>query len=77
MTITIIPTIRIKEVKMEEAIEALKNAVPIIKEAESGCLAYVPHTIKRRKKKNTIVFYEKYKKDAALKLHTYNLGKSI
>ena len=62
---------------MEEAIEALKEAVPKVKESESGCLEYIPHTVKGSKEKNTIIFYEKYADDKALKEHMANLGKSL
>jgi len=62
---------------MDEAIEILKEVVPKIKEAEPGCLEYIPHTLKGRKEKNTIIFYEKYKDNDALKTHTANLGKSL
>jgi quinol monooxygenase YgiN len=40
-------------------------------------LEYIPHTVKGRKDKNTIIFYEKYKDDEALRTHTANLGKSL
>ncbi len=62
---------------MEEAIEALKEAVPKVKESESGCLEYIPHTVKDSKEKNTIIFYEKYADDKALNEHMANLGKSL
>ncbi len=62
---------------MEEAKEVLKNLVPKIKEAEPGLIEYIPHTVKGRKDKNTIIFYEKYRDSDALKKHTQNLGKSL
>jgi quinol monooxygenase YgiN len=77
MTITIIAKIKVKEGKMEEAIEVLKEVVPKIKESESGCLEYKPHTVKGSKEKNTIIFYEKYADDKALKEHMANLGKNM
>jgi len=62
---------------MDEVIEVLKEVVPKVKEAEPGCLEYIPHTVKGRKEKNTIIFYEKYQDDDALKLHMTNLTKSL
>ena len=62
---------------MEEVKEVLKEIVPKIKEAEAGCIEYIPHTVKGRKNKNTIIFYEKYEDNEALNLHTANLGKSL
>ena len=62
---------------MEEAKKILKELVPKIKEAEPGVIEYIPHTIKGRKDKNTIIFYEKYEDSEALKEHTANLGKSL
>ena len=63
MTITIIATIKVKEGKMEEAIEVLKEVVPQIKASEPGLLEYIPHTVKGSKEKETIIFYEKYADD--------------
>ena len=62
---------------MDKAKEVLKDLVPKIKEAEPGLIEYIPHTVKGRKDKNTIIFYEKYKDSDALKKHTANLGKSL
>ncbi|MFX1452283.1 MAG: putative quinol monooxygenase [Promethearchaeota archaeon] len=77
MTITIIATLKVKEGKMEEAKEVLKEVVPKIKASEPGCLEYIPHTVKGSKEKNTIVFYEKYEDEQALKTHMGNLGKNM
>jgi quinol monooxygenase YgiN len=73
--ITLIATLKIKEGKMEEAINALKEIVPKIKASEPGCLEYIPHTV--RGDENTIIFYEKYSDKDALKLHSANLMKNI
>jgi quinol monooxygenase YgiN len=73
--ITLIATLKIKEGKMEEAINALKEIVPKIKASEPGCLEYVPHTV--RGNENTIIIYEKYRDKDALKLHSSNLMKNI
>lgn len=61
---------------MEEAKEVLKEIVPKIKESEPGLLEYIPHTVKGRKDKHTIIFYEKYKDDEALKIHMASLAKN-
>ena len=74
--VTLIATLNVKPGKMEEAIKVLKEIVPKIKAAEPGCLQYIPHTIKGDKFKNTIIFYEKYADEKALKLHMANLAKS-
>ena len=77
MTITLIAILKVKEGNMEKVIEVLKEIVPKIKAAEPGLLEYIPHTVKGRKDKNTILFYEKYQDDEALNTHTANLGKSL
>ncbi len=72
--VTLIATFTVKEGKMEEAIEVVKEIVPKVRESEPGSLAYIAHTIKGRKNKNSIVFYEKYVDDAAMKEHTDKIG---
>lgn len=74
--ITIIATIEVKEGKMQEAIEVLKEIVPQIKASEPGTLEYIPHTVKGSEFKNKIIFYEKYEDGEAMKTHMANLGKS-
>ena len=73
--ITLIATLKIKEGKMEEAVNVLKEVVPKIKASEPGCLEYIPHTV--RGDENTIIIYEKYSDKDALKLHSANLMKSL
>jgi quinol monooxygenase YgiN len=73
--ITIIATVKVKQGKMDEAVEVLKDIVPKIKAAEPGCLTYIPHRV--RGEDNTIIFYEKYKDKEALTLHSNNLLKSL
>jgi len=75
--VTVIASVKVKEGKMEEAIEVLKEIVPKVKETEPGTLEYIPHTVKGVKEKRTIIFYEKYADDKALKLHMVNLGKTM
>jgi quinol monooxygenase YgiN len=73
--ITLIAKVKVKEGKMGEAIKALKEIVPRIKETEPGCLVYIPHTV--RGEDNTIMFYEKYRDEEALKIHSGNLRKTL
>jgi quinol monooxygenase YgiN len=73
--VTLIAKVKVKEGKMDEAVKALKEIVPKIKEAEPGCLVYIPHTV--RGEENTIIFYEKYSDKEALKVHSGNLRKSL
>ena len=75
--ITLIATLTIKEGKMEEAIEILKEIVPKVKESEPGCKTYIPHTVKGKKNKNSIIFYEVYEDKNALNTHSTNLPKSL
>ena len=75
--VTLIATLTIKEGKMEEAIPILKEIVPKVRSSESGCKAYIPHTVKGRKNKQKIIFYEKYEDKAALDQHTANLPKNF
>ncbi len=77
MSITVIAALKVKDGKREEAIEVLKELVPKIRESEPGLLAYIPHTVKGSKEKNTIIFYEKYADGDALKTHMANLGKNM
>jgi quinol monooxygenase YgiN len=74
--VTLIATLKIKEGKMEEAIEVLKEMAANIKESEPGTLEYVPHTVKGEGLENTIIFYEKYENAEAVKIHTKNLAKT-
>ncbi len=73
--VTLIAKVKVKDGKMEEAVKALKEIVPKIKEAEPGCLVYIPHTV--RGENNTIIFYEKYRDEEALKVHSSNLRKTL
>lgn len=73
--ITLIATLKVKEGKTEEAINALKEIVPRIKASEPGCMEYIPHTV--RGEERVIVIYEKYSDKDALKLHSANLLKNI
>ncbi len=75
--ITLIATLKVKEGKMDEALQILREAIPQVKESEPGCLAYIPHTVKGDANKNTIVFYEKYRDKEALKVHSENLPKTL
>jgi quinol monooxygenase YgiN len=75
--ITLIATLKVKEGKMDEALQILREAVPQVKGSEPGCLAYIPHTVKGDANKNTIVFYERYKDKEALKVHSENLPKTL
>ena len=72
-----IATFEVKEGMMEKAIEALKEIVPKVRESEPGCIQYVAHTVKGRKNKNTIIFYENYKDDEAVKTHNNNVGTTL
>jgi len=74
--ITIIATLQVKPGKMDEAIEILKEMAANIKSSESGTLEYIPHTVKEEGFDNTIIFYEKYESEEALKFHTKNLRKT-
>lgn len=75
--VAIIASIKVKEGKMEEAIEILKEIAPKIKESEPGTLEYIPHTVKGAKEKRTIIFYEKYADKKAMQSHMANLGKHM
>lgn len=74
--VTLIATLQIKPGKMEEAIEVLKEMATNVKSSESGTLEYIPHTVKEEGLENTIIFYEKYESEEALKFHSKNLRKT-
>ena len=61
---------------MEEAIEVLKDMAANVKSSEIGTLEYIPHTVKGEGLENTIIFYEKYESEEALKFHSKNLRKT-
>ena len=73
--VTIIATVKSKEGNLEKVKEALKEMVAKVKATEPGTLEYIPHTVKGSKFKNTIIFYEKYENEEAMKSHMVNLGK--
>ncbi len=73
--VTLIATLQVKPGKMEEAIEVLKEMAAEVKSSESGTLEYIPHTVKGEGLENTIIFYEKYESEEALKFHSKNLRK--
>jgi len=68
--ITLIATFKVKEGKMDEVKDKLKKIVNHVKNTESGCLEYIPHTVKGEN--NTIIFYEKYLDKDALSIHSAN-----
>ncbi|HME53545.1 MAG TPA: putative quinol monooxygenase [Candidatus Lokiarchaeia archaeon] len=71
--VTLVATFNVQEGHMEEVIAMLQEVVPQVREAEEGCLAYIPHTVKDAE--NTIIMYEKYEDRAALAIHMKNLPK--
>jgi quinol monooxygenase YgiN len=73
--ITLIAKLTVKPGSMEEAKAVLKEDVPKIREAEPGCLAYIPHTV--RGEEHTIMIYEVYRDKDALKAHSANLATSL
>ena len=73
--VTLIATMKVKEGKMDEAVKVIREIVPKVKKAEPGCLEYIPHKV--RDQENTIIFYEKYQDEEALKVHSSNARKSL
>jgi quinol monooxygenase YgiN len=74
--VTIIAIVEVKEGKMEEAKEVLKEMALQVKVSEPGTLEYIPHTVKGKHNKNKILFYEKYESGEAMKTHMANLAKT-
>jgi len=74
--VTLIATLQVKPGKMEEALKVLKEMAANIKSSESGTLEYIPHTVMGEGLENTIIFYEKYESEEALKFHSKNLRKT-
>ena len=68
--ITLIATLKVKEGKIAEVKDKLKKIAEHVIKTESGCLEYIPHTVKGEE--NTIIFYEKYLDKEALKIHSAN-----
>ncbi len=69
--ITLIATLKVKEGKMDEVKEKLKQLAAHVKKTEPGVVEYMPHTVKGQD--NTIIFYEKYRDKDALRIHSENL----
>ncbi|MCE5263954.1 MAG: antibiotic biosynthesis monooxygenase [Deltaproteobacteria bacterium] len=74
---TVIATLKVREGKMDDAVQVLKEDVPKLMKNEPGCLAYIPHLVKGEGNGTTLVIYEKYADKDALKLHSANLGASM
>ncbi len=74
---TVIATLKVREGKMDEAVQVLKEDVPKLMKNEPGCLAYIPHRVKGEGNGTTLVIYEKYADKDALKLHSANLASSM
>ncbi|MBA7534264.1 hypothetical protein ES705_26510 [subsurface metagenome] len=74
--VSIIAIVEVKEGKMEEAKEVLKEMALQVKASEPGTLEYIPHTVKGKHFKNKILFYEKYESGEAMKSHMANLAKT-
>jgi quinol monooxygenase YgiN len=70
---TVVATLKVKEGKMDEAIQILKEDIPKLLKNEPGCMAYVPHTVKGEGNGSTIIMYEKYADKDAFKVHSANL----
>jgi quinol monooxygenase YgiN len=70
---TVIATLKVKEGKMDEAIQILKEDIPKLMKNEPRCLAYIPHTVKGEGNSSTIIMYEKYADKDAFKVHSANL----
>ena len=75
--VTLIATFQVKEGKMDEVIEKLKEVAPHVRKSEKGCIKYVPHTVKGKTNKNTIIFYEKYEDFDAVSIHMANLSENF
>ena len=73
--VTIIAIVEVKEGKMEEAKGVLKEMALKVKASEPGTLEYIPHTVKGKNFKNTILFYEKYESGEAMRTHMGNSAK--
>ena len=68
---TQIAFIKIKDGKMDEVIEILKEVVPNVRDSEPSTKIYMPYTLKGDK--NTIFFYEVYENKKALEEHMAKL----
>jgi len=75
MVIRLVASMKIKEGKMEEAKEMLKEIAKSVVANEPGTLEYNIHTVKGAD--NEIIFIEKYKDGDSLKAHSKNLGKTM
>ncbi|MFX1449315.1 MAG: putative quinol monooxygenase [Promethearchaeota archaeon] len=68
---TQIAFIKIKEGKMDEAIDILKEIVPNVRNSEPDTKIYIAYTLKGDK--NTIFFYEVYENKKAMDEHMSKL----
>jgi quinol monooxygenase YgiN len=69
---SVVATIKVKEDKIEEAKQFLKELAADTLTNESGTLAYVFH--QQKDEPTSFVAYEKYESDEAFKLHSKNLA---
>ncbi len=69
---SVIANLKVKEDKIEEAKQFLKELSADTLANESGTLAYVFH--QRKDDPTSFVFYEKYESEEAFKIHGKNLA---
>lgn len=69
---SVVATLQVKEDKIEEARQALKQLAAETLDQESGTLAYVFH--QQKDDPTRFVAYEKYESDEAFQLHSKNLA---
>lgn len=75
--VKLIATLKVKEGKMDEVIALLKDLVPKIRTSEPDTEVYIPHTVKGRKNKNTIIILEKYPNAEARNAHSARLPETM
>lgn len=69
---SVVATVKVKEDKVEEARQFLKQLAADTLSNEPGTLAYVIH--QQADDPSSFVVYEKYESDEAFKLHSKNLA---
>lgn len=71
--LSIVATLNVKDLKIEEAKALLKELRANAQENEPGTLAYVVH--QKKDDETTFVVYEKYESMDAFKAHSANVAK--
>ena len=67
MVITIINLLKVKDGKMNDVVEILKEITPKLRQFEPDLIEFIPYTVNWDKNKNLLILYEKWENIKASK----------